>query len=91
MTDTSENRMQYTPPKSDLKCVTIACGIMILFSTFWYHALFQIDLKESHWFDLIATFIILEFLYTGLFITSHDAMHGAVSYRVCPNEVSSGI
>jgi fatty acid desaturase len=84
MTDTAENRMQYTPPKSDLKGVTIACGIMILFSVFWYHALFQIDLRKTHWFDLIGTFFILEFLYTGLFITCHDAMHGAVSFRVSP-------
>ncbi|CAF3725501.1 unnamed protein product [Rotaria sp. Silwood1] len=29
----------------------------------------------------MGTFFILEFLYTGLFITCHDAMHGVISYR----------
>ena len=82
MAGTSENRTQYIPPKSDIKGLMIACVIMILFSIFWYHALFQIDLTKSNWFDLIGTFVILEFLYTGLFITCHDAIHGAVSFRV---------
>ncbi|CAF3713793.1 unnamed protein product [Adineta steineri] len=68
-------------PKNDFKGVTIACGIFILFSIFWYHALFQINITKSNWFDVIGTFICLEFLYTGLFITCHDAMHGAVCFR----------
>lgn len=72
----------YTPPKDNSKGLIIACGILILFSLFWYHALFQIDLTKTYWFDIIGTFVILEFLYTGLFITCHDAMHGSISYRV---------
>jgi fatty acid desaturase len=79
---TMENRHQYVSPTSDLKGVTIACVIFILFILFWYHALFQINLFKTNWLDIIGTFCILEFLYTGLFITCHDAMHGAVSFRV---------
>jgi fatty acid desaturase len=79
---TLDKQLQYTPPKNDLKGVIIACGIFILFILFWYHALFQIDLTKTYWFDIIGTFFILEFLYTGLFITCHDAIHGAVSNRV---------
>jgi hypothetical protein len=79
---TLENRLQYVRSNNDLKGVIIACGILILFILFWYHALFQINLTKTNWFDIIATFVSLEFLYTGLFITSHDAMHGAVCYQV---------
>jgi hypothetical protein len=85
MTDemsTVENRLQYIPPKNDFKGVTIAFGIFSLFIFFWYHALFQINLTKTYWFDIIGTFFILEFLYTGLFITCHDSMHGSVSYHV---------
>lgn len=77
-----ETRLQYSPPKNDFKGVIIALGIVVLFGLFWYHALFQINLTGTHWFDIIGTFFILEFLYTGLFITCHDAMHGSVSFRV---------
>ena len=79
---TLENKIQYISPKSDLKGITIACGIFFLFILFWYHALFQINLTKTNWLDIIGTFFCLEFLYTGLFITCHDAMHGAVSFRV---------
>jgi fatty acid desaturase len=77
-----DKQLQYIPPKSDVKGLIIACGIFILFSLFWYHALFQIDLMKAYWFDIIGTFFILEFLYTGLFITCHDAIHGLVCHRV---------
>ena len=79
---TSDDKLRYSPPKSDLKSVVIACTILTLFFSCWYHALFQIDLEKSAWWDIVVTFILLEFLYTGVFITSHDAMHGAVAPRV---------
>lgn len=82
MESTLEKSIVYTPPKSDIKGISIAIGILILFEIFWYHAIFQIDLGKTHWFDVIGTFIILEFLYTGLFITCHDAIHGAISVNV---------
>jgi beta-carotene ketolase (CrtW type) len=85
----TEKMSQYSPPRSDLKGLLIACGIFILFFLFWYHALFQIDLRKTPWFDIIGTFLILEFLYTGLFITCHDAMHGAVSYHVSSKVITS--
>lgn len=76
----------YVPPKSDCQGIFIAVTIIILFALFWFHALFQINLidieRRSPWWDIIGTFLILEFLYTGLFITCHDAMHGTISYRV---------
>ena len=82
MTSSGESSRAYTPPKNDLKGISIAVGIMLLFGIFWYHALFQIQLGKTHWFDVIGTFVVLEFLYTGLFITCHDAIHGAVSFHV---------
>ena len=79
---TSDDKLRYSPPKSDLKSVVIACTILTLFFSCWYHALFQINVFTSAWWDILGTFILLEFLYTGVFITSHDAMHGAVAPRV---------
>jgi fatty acid desaturase len=79
---TLESKIQYVPSKNDFKSVTIACGILFLFFLFWYHALFQINLTKTNWFDIIGTFFCLEFLYTGLFINCHDAMHGMISSRV---------
>ncbi|CAF0997344.1 unnamed protein product [Adineta ricciae] len=67
--------------KSELKGLKVAGSIIVLFVLVWYHALFQIDLRKATWFDIVGTFCCLEFLYTGLFITSHDAMHGTVSTR----------
>ncbi|CAF2611123.1 unnamed protein product [Rotaria sp. Silwood2] len=76
---------EYIPPKNDQQGLCIALTIFILFVIFWYHALFQINLMDiehrSPWWDIIGTFLILEFLYTGLFITCHDAMHGAIIYQ----------
>lgn len=79
---TKGENFQYQPSHNDLKGILIAIGILILFGRCWYHALFQIDLFQSSWFDIFLTFHLLEFLYTGLFITCHDAMHGAISPRV---------
>jgi hypothetical protein len=58
---------------------------MVLF----YHGLWQIKLvdapdgssKRSSWLDIIGTFLLLEFANTGLFITTHDAMHGTICFR----------
>lgn len=79
---TKGENFQYQPSHHDLKGILIAISILILFGRCWYHALFQIDLFQSSWFDIFLTFHLLEFLYTGLFITCHDAMHGAISPRV---------
>jgi len=36
---------------------------------------------SSSLLEIIATFLVLEFMYTGLFITTHDAMHGTIAMR----------
>lgn len=36
---------------------------------------------RSPLWDIAATFMALEFLSTGLFITTHDAMHGCIAYK----------
>ncbi|CAF4002171.1 unnamed protein product [Rotaria sordida] len=76
-----ENKLQYIPPKIDFKGLIIAFIIFILFIGFWYHALFQIKFTKTSYLDITGTFFILEFLYTGLFITCHDAMHGTITHR----------
>ena len=75
-------KFQYHPSHNDGKGILIASIILMLFGRCWYHALFEIQLIHSFWMDVWLTFHLLEFLYTGLFITCHDAMHGAVSPRV---------
>lgn len=74
--------MEYKSPKDCFKGLIIAFLIIISFILCWYHALFQINVTKASCFDIIATFFLLEFLYTGLFITAHDAMHGAISNHV---------
>lgn len=83
----------YRPPASDLKGVSIACTIIAAWAVLLYHALFQVVLPGSpktrapgapppaslpH---IALLFLALEFVYTGLFITTHDAMHGTIAYR----------
>jgi len=57
----------------------IVAGIVILA---WIAALaysLSLDLGVAHW-SVIPLFMLLNtFLYTGLFITAHDAMHGTVA------------
>jgi beta-carotene/zeaxanthin 4-ketolase len=59
--------------------VAVAVGLLAAFLAVWYVALFRLRFGRSHWLLLLAAFFALEFLYTGLFITTHDAMHGAVA------------
>ncbi|CAF1188558.1 unnamed protein product [Didymodactylos carnosus] len=85
--ESKKSHTRYIPPSSNVNGICIALTIFLLWCFFWYHAVFQINLSKthksnrSHWFDVIFTFVILEFLYTGLFITCHDAMHGCIVYR----------
>ncbi|CAF2048387.1 unnamed protein product [Rotaria magnacalcarata] len=78
---TNDHKLHYCPPKNYSKGLIIALFILSSFILCWYHALFQINFTKTRWFDIIGTFLILEFLYTGLFITCHDAMHGAICNR----------
>jgi fatty acid desaturase len=70
--------------------VTIACSIIAAWLLLFYHACWQVRLVDgggggstgrSHWADVLGTFLLLEFANTGLFITTHDAMHGTICYR----------
>jgi fatty acid desaturase len=72
-----------------VKGIAIACGLITAWAIFFYHGMWQIKLadaadgssRRSSWLDIIATFLLLEFVNTGLFITTHDAMHGTISYK----------
>lgn len=78
-------KFQYSPEHNDFKGGSIAVAIIISYILCWYHALFQIDLTRSAWWDIAVTFVLMEFFYTGLFITCHDAMHGSICPRVSAN------
>eukprot|EP00877_Chromochloris_zofingiensis_P008515 jgi/Chrzof1/3917/Cz13g13100.t1_BKT1[v5.2] len=76
--------LKYRPPRSDWKGVSIACTVITLWTAVFYHGCWQIKLTgpdKSAWWDVVATFLALEFLNTGLFITTHDAMHGTIAIR----------
>jgi beta-carotene/zeaxanthin 4-ketolase len=55
---------------------------LIIFSTWIISLTFlltKIDVIQLSWVEKTVAVLIQTFLYTGLFITAHDAMHGAVS------------
>lgn len=59
----------HRPPTSDVCGIATAMAIILSFLAVWYHALFHIRLagpRSSHWLDVAATFVGLEFLYTGV-------------------------
>ncbi|KAF8071007.1 Beta-carotene ketolase [Scenedesmus sp. PABB004] len=79
------------PPRDDVKGVSIALGLIAAWLALCYHAYWQVQLTPrapggapwgwAHWADVSCTFLAIEFVATGLFITTHDAMHGTVCYR----------
>jgi beta-carotene ketolase (CrtW type) len=74
----------YHPPRSDWQGIAVALTVICTWALVYYHGVFQIELtgpQRSSWLDIGITFALLEFLYTGLFITTHDAMHGTIAYR----------
>ncbi|GIL59465.1 hypothetical protein Vafri_14109 [Volvox africanus] len=76
----------YRPPRSDWPGILVACGVLGCWAAIFIHALWFIKLpwtseEPSSWCHIVAVFFSLEFLYTGLFITTHDAMHGAIALR----------
>lgn len=58
----------------------LAAGLIISLWGLSLSALLAIDLSGWSVFGLLPLMLWQTFLYTGLFITAHDAMHGAV----CP-------
>ncbi|GFR41535.1 hypothetical protein Agub_g2248 [Astrephomene gubernaculifera] len=79
----------YRPPRSDLPGILVACTVIGCWAGLFIHALWFIKLpwtvghgeRATSWLHIAAVFISLEFLYTGLFITTHDAMHGTIALR----------
>lgn len=73
----------YQAPKPDFPGVARAVGLVAMWALVFKHAVFQYDLSAAatlpHILDGIVTFAVMEFLSTGLFITTHDAMHSAVA------------
>ena len=71
--------MLKTRPYPEIASLSIALFIASAFVVTWYYALFRVRFGVTAWWQVLLTWLLLEFLYTGLFITTHDAMHGSVS------------
>lgn len=73
----------YKAPASDLPGVAAALGVLAAWALVFRHSVFCYDLSAPltlpHVVEGIACFMAMEFLSTGLFITTHDAMHQAVA------------
>ncbi|KAF6265770.1 beta-carotene ketolase [Scenedesmus sp. NREL 46B-D3] len=67
---------KYRPPRNDAKGVAIACSVIAAWAVLFYHGCFQVVLtpgpERSHWLDIVATFLLLEFVNTGLNRTLND-------------------
>ena len=66
----------YTPKKRD-GYIGLVNGLLIIL--LWLTGLFvflQFDLNIVPWYVVFAAVLVQTFLYVGLFITAHDAMHG---------------
>jgi len=65
--------------KDNLKGLTAAVTIIVLWAVNLIYLLqTEVTIQKYH---LIPLFFLQILLYTGLFITAHDAMHGIVSHR----------
>lgn len=77
-----------------MKGIAIACSLIAAWAVLFFHGCWQIKLtdapdgssRRSSWLDIVATFFLLEFVNTGLFITTHDSMHGTICFR-CGTEL----
>lgn len=67
-----------TPELKKFRGICIACLVIVLWSGSLVFLLSR-DITVSAWL-IIPGILIQTFLYTGLFITAHDAMHGSI-YR----------
>jgi beta-carotene/zeaxanthin 4-ketolase len=61
----------------DIKGVLIALSIIALWSCLSIFGL-SFNIQASSFFIVSVTVLLLTFLYTGLFITAHDAMHNSL-------------
>ncbi|MGI0491720.1 fatty acid desaturase [Alkalinema pantanalense CENA528] len=68
------------PDRSQYRGVTVACGVLgtwALSTALWL----SLDWQQISWGIRCLGFLCQTFLYTGLFVTAHDAMHGSVAPR----------
>jgi beta-carotene/zeaxanthin 4-ketolase len=61
--------------------VGFAATILVSWGAVEWLGLFAVELRRDGWFAVPLLVPATTFLYTGLFITAHDAMHGIVSPR----------
>ncbi len=68
--------MQYKPEKMDnIKGLFISISVVLL----WFGSLvYLLTIVQFDWIKAIPFIAIQTFLFTGLFITAHDSMHGVV-------------
>ncbi|KAG2432679.1 hypothetical protein HYH02_006664 [Chlamydomonas schloesseri] len=79
----------YRPPRSDLAGIAVASAVIVAWATLFVYGLWFVKLPwalkvgetATSWPVIVSVFFSLEFLYTGLFITTHDAMHGTIALR----------
>lgn len=92
--DAAAARRLYAPPQTDALPLFAAALALGCWAVAMRHALFSVRLPAvavapskngplpsssiSPWWDILLTFAAVEFSSTALFITAHDAMHGAV-------------
>jgi beta-carotene/zeaxanthin 4-ketolase len=63
-----------------IECRGIAIAMIILFTwTVTLVKLLTLELYQMHWLWITVAIFGMTFLYTGLFITAHDAMHGSLA------------
>jgi hypothetical protein len=68
--------LAYSPPKSDLPGLAAALGLLTCWSLVFRHGIFEYNLGApasiGHILDALLTFASMEFLSTGLFITTRE-------------------
>lgn len=75
-------RKTYKP--NDVKNVAISAGVIAGWASLFHEALFVVhDIKSVEGVIMVPC---LAFMYTGLFITGHDAMHGTISRNPVIND-----
>ena len=67
--------------------VAIAIALMISWSVVFYICVFRLDLSSTPVDESLIAVLIMTHLYTGIFITAHDAMHGSVSDDRAANDL----
>ena len=69
---------------NDIKNVTISTGVIMGWASLFHEALFAVhDIRSLEGVIMVPC---LTFMYTGLFITGHDAMHGNITRNSLIND-----